>query len=202
MSFIFLLYPGDVKDYLSSDSIDRSEANDNEAFAHLTLEFLSCLKTSGLPSHSLKLKIGTTIMLIRNLDQSEGLCNDTRLTVTRLANHVIEASIISGTHIGNTIYIPRMSLSPSQSPWPFKLIRRQFPIIVSFAMTINKSQGQSLDFVRLYLPKDVFSHGQLYVAMSRVKSKSGLKILIHDKDKLPLDHTTNVVFKEVFHNVV
>ena len=141
-------------------------------------------------------------MLIRNLDQSEGLCNGTRLTVTRLANHVIEASIISGTHIGNSIYIPRMSLSPSQSPWPFKLIRRQFPIIVSFAMTINKSQGQSLDFVGLYLPKDVFSHGQLYVAMSRVKSKSGLKILIHDKDKLPLDHTTNVVFKEVFHNVV
>ncbi|XP_058725616.1 uncharacterized protein LOC131596898 [Vicia villosa] len=190
------------KEYLSSDSIDRSDANDNEAFEHLTPEFIGCLKTSGLPNHCMKLKIGTTIMLIRNLDQSEGLCNGTRLTVTRLANHVIAAKIISGTHVGNTIYIPRMSLSPSQSPWPFKLIRRQFPIIVSFAMTINKSQGQSLDYVGLYLPKDVFSHGQLYVAMSRVKSKGGLKILIHDKDNTPLSETTNVVFKEVFHNVV
>ncbi|XP_058745885.1 uncharacterized protein LOC131618735 [Vicia villosa] len=45
-----------------------------------------------------------------------------KLTLSRLANHVIEAKIISGTNIGNTIYIPRMSLSPSQSPWPFKLI--------------------------------------------------------------------------------
>lgn len=141
-------------------------------------------------------------MLIRNLDQYEGLCNGTRLTVTKIANHVIQANIISGTHIGNKIYIPKMSLSPSQSPWPFKLIRRKFPIIVSFATTIYKSQGQSLDYVSLYFPKEVFIHGQLYVAMSRVKSKSRLKILIHDKHNSPLPQTTNIVFKEVFHNVV
>jgi ATP-dependent DNA helicase PIF1 len=92
-------------------------------------------------------------------------------------------------------------MSPSQSPWPFKLMRRQFPIMVSFAMTINKSQGQSLDYLGLYLPRDVFSHGQLYVALSRVKKKEGLKILIHDKSNIPMNHTTNVVFKEVFQNL-
>ncbi|XP_050875949.1 uncharacterized protein LOC127079612 [Lathyrus oleraceus] len=115
---------GEVKEFLSSDFIDRLKANDNDAYEYLTQEFLSCLKTSGLLNHSMKLKVGTTVMLIRNLDKSEGLCNDTRLTVTRLANHVIEAKLISGTNIGNTIYIPRISFSPSQSPWPFKLIRR------------------------------------------------------------------------------
>lgn len=107
---------------------------------------MSCLKTYGLPNQSIKLKIGTTIILLRNLDQSDGLCNGTRLIVTRLFNHVIEAKIISNKNVGNFIYIPRMFMSPSQPPWPYKLVRRQFRIIVSFAMIINKSQGQSLDY--------------------------------------------------------
>ncbi|CAJ2669571.1 unnamed protein product [Trifolium pratense] len=141
-------------------------------------------------------------MLMRNIDQAEGLCNGTRLIVTKLAVHVIEAKVIGGKYHGNVIiYIPRVPISPSQSPWPFKLTRRQFPIIVSYAMTINKSQGQSLDYVGLYLPKDVFSHGQIYVAVSRVKSKKGIKILIHDETKQAKTSTTNVVYKEVFHNI-
>lgn len=75
-----------------------------------------------------------------------------------------------------------MDTTPTQSPWTFKLTRRQFLVIVSYVMTINKSQGQSLDHVGLYLPRGVFSHGQLYVAISKVKIKKGLKILIHDKE--------------------
>ncbi|XP_020972818.1 uncharacterized protein LOC107632458 [Arachis ipaensis] len=61
--------------------------------------------------------------------------------------------------------------------------------------------GQSLSHVRLYLPKLVFTHGQLYVALSRVKSRSGLRVLILDEDGNPKSSTTNVVFKEVFNNI-
>ncbi|GJU60943.1 ATP-dependent DNA helicase PIF1-like protein [Tanacetum coccineum] len=65
---------------------------------------------------------------------------------------------------------------------PLKIVRKQFPLSVSFAMTINKSQGQSLSNVGLYLPRPVFTHGQLYVVVSRVTSKKGLKVVVCDKD--------------------
>lgn len=138
---------------------------------------------------------------MRNLDQSEGLCNRTRLIVTKMMNHVLEARIMGGKGHRNIIYIPHMDRSPSQSPWSFKLNHRQFPIIVSYAMIISKSQGESLDWVGLYWPRDVFSHRQLYVAISRVTSKKGIKILVHDEQNNFKLSTTNIVYKEVFHNI-
>ena len=68
-------------------------------------------------------------------------------------------------------------------------------------MTINKSQDQTLDTVGIYLKKPVFSHGQLYVAVSRVTSKNGLKILIEDDDGHISDTTKNVVYNEVFTSI-
>ncbi|XP_058734290.1 uncharacterized protein LOC131606021 [Vicia villosa] len=190
------LMPGDTKDYYSSNTVDRSEIHDTNVVDILTPEFLSSLTTSGLPNHLIRLKVGTPVMLMRNIDQSEGLCNGTRVMITKMGNHVIEAKIMAGKGCGNLVYIPRMDMSPSQSPWPFKLKRRQFPIIVSYAMTINKSQGQSLDTVGLYLPRDVFTHGQIYVALSRVTTKQGIKILIYDESDKSKSTTTNVVYKE------
>lgn len=66
-------------------------------------------------------------------------------------------------------------------------------------MTINKSQGQTLSNVGVYLRKPVFTHGQLYVAVSRVKDRSGLKILIENEDGTCGNKTNNIVYKEILH---
>lgn len=192
---------GTEKVYLSSDTICQSDLNPNMSPDLYSPDFLNRIKISGLPDHKLHLKEGAPVMLLRNVDQQHGLCNGTRLQVKRLGEHVVEAKIISGSHVGHITFIPRMKLTSSDKKMPFQFQRRQFPLSVCFAMTINKSQGQSLEKVGLFLPKPVFTHGQLYVALSRVKSRRGLKVLISDEEGNPICHTTNVVYKEVLQDL-
>ncbi|CAN7043183.1 unnamed protein product [Brassica rapa subsp. trilocularis] len=192
--------PGEEKFYLSSDSIDSSDRFSKNDQA-LTPDFLNKIKASGLPNHSLRLKIGCPVMLLRNIDPIGGLMNGTRLKITEMYDFMIQAKVITGEKVGHTVFLPRLSITPSDKKLPFKMRRRQLPIAVAFAITINKSQGQSLSEVGLFLPRPVFSHGQLYVAISRVTSKKGLKILIVDAEGKPQRQTMNVVFKEIFANL-
>lgn len=68
-------------------------------------------------------------------------------------------------------------------------------------MMINKSQCHSLDIVGLYFPRDVSTHGQIHVSLSRVTTKKGIKILIHDENDKFKSTTSNIVYKEVFNNI-
>ncbi|XP_052114494.1 uncharacterized protein LOC107481416 [Arachis duranensis] len=161
----------------------KSETQTDVAATVHTPEFLNGLKSSGLPNHEIKLKVGIPIMLLRNIDHSSGLCNGrgTRLIITQLGKRVIEAKVITSSNAGQKVFIPRMNLSPSDHRIPIKFNRRQFPIMVFYAMTINKSQGQSLSNVSLLLRKPVFSYGQLYTALFRITTRQGFKILIFNE---------------------
>ncbi|KAG5560902.1 hypothetical protein RHGRI_004059 [Rhododendron griersonianum] len=163
-------------------------------------EFLNTLTPNGLPPHKLVLKRNSPIMLIRNIDPSDGLCNGTRMVCRGFDKDVIYAEIIVGQFAGKPILLPRIPLLPAENEAiPFKFKRTQFPIRLCFAMTINKAQGQTIPYVGLYLPQNVFSHGQLYVALSRGTSMATTKVLLKtgvDENK-ERSHTKNVVFKEV-----
>ncbi|XP_042950311.1 uncharacterized protein LOC122282424 [Carya illinoinensis] len=187
-------FPGELKQYYSFDeTIDASEQAVMEDFLHT-------LTPNGLPPHELLLKQNCPIMLLRNINPSEGLCNGTRLICRNFDRNVIHAEIAVGHHSGKKVFIPRIPFLPNpdeNSGFPFK--RTQFPVKLSFAMSINKSQGQTLDFVGIYLPHPVFSHGQLYVALSRAKTISAIKILIRpiSTDEPEKNCTKNIVYTDL-----
>jgi ATP-dependent DNA helicase PIF1 len=122
----------------------------------------------------------------------------------------IDAEIVLGQNAGMRIFLPRIPLCPSDDEmFPFHFKRKQFPVRLSFAMTKNKSQGQTIPNVGVYLPESVFSHGQLYVALSRGTARSNMKILaipFTDEKKKGVQknstmngatYTKNIVYKEV-----
>ena len=180
------------------NSVDTAET---EGKYTVSIEILNSLCPSGMPPHQMTLKIGMLIMLLRNIDQINGHCNGSRYVIEDIRKHLLIVKSVTGTKIGNTLLIPRFNLCPTEDTFPFKMTRRQFPVRPCFAMTVNKSQGQTLERVGILCMRDFFSHGQLYVAMSRVGSSECLRILSLDEStKEKRRFINNVVYKEVFQN--
>ncbi|KAL5177658.1 hypothetical protein HKD37_08G023377 [Glycine soja] len=127
-----------LKRYLSSYSPCHSDEDYQIQGDWFTPEFLNEIKYSGIPNHKLRLKVGVPVMLLRNSDKTNGLCNDTRLQVKHLGQNIITITVLTDKNYGDTNFIVKMDLVPSDHDFPFKFQHRQFPLSLCFAMTINK----------------------------------------------------------------
>ncbi|XP_014213608.1 uncharacterized protein LOC106643121 [Copidosoma floridanum] len=176
--------------------IDSTENCDNGKLdsGSLLPEYLNSLNPSSLPPYKLRLRKNCIVMLIRNISVNEGLCNGTRLQIIDFSNHLLKCKVLTGDKLNNVVFLNHIILY-CENEYPFTIKRRQFPVMLASAMTINKSQGQTFNKIGIDLRIDVFNHGQLYVSMSRVRSWYSLKIFLgHEKDRTTVK---NFVFKEL-----
>ncbi|GKB03653.1 DNA helicase [Tanacetum coccineum] len=178
--------------YLSLDEAMPHGNDGGETELLYPPEYLNSLNFAGFPPHRLELKVGAPIILLRNLNISGGLCNGTRLIVTQLLNKVIEARIITGTRISEKVFLPRIPLINRDLQLPFIFKRKQFPIKLCYAMTINKSQGQSLERIGIFLPQPVFAHGQFIMTEA-----NNPNIIPMEKGKLPLVEANTVSLADI-----
>ena len=125
-------------------------------------EFLNTIETSGMAPHCLRLKKGMLVMLMRNLNPSEGHCNGVKYVINNLKERVVEVTAVNGSNPGAKLFVPRIIMENNDSTLPFTMRRRQYPLKPAFGMTANKSQGQTLSRVGIYLGQDFLD--RLYIS--------------------------------------
>ena len=197
-------FAGNKVTYTSADSVTDKE------YEYLPAEFLHSLDPSGFPLHKLELKKGAPLMLLRNLSPALGLYNGTQLILLNSTTKVLQCRILRKQNQGaqindDVVFIPRIALDSNTAEFPVPLRRLQFPVRLAFAMTINKSQGQSVQHVGLDLRTPAFSHGQLYVALSCCTHPRNVKVLFPEHQNGANNNenkTANVVFSEVLEGLV
>jgi len=181
--------------------------NDDDNLRH-DIGCLPSINPSGMPPHVLKLKPGACIILIRNLSLKDGHCNGTRYVILSITRRCILARKLNNNGADDPtadIFIPRIPMTSKDFDYPVPFVRVQFPVLVAYYLTISRAQGQTFQKAGLYLPRNVFAHGHMYVGLSRCGNPNGLNVyadqmeFAHLQDKLDKDrlYSKNVVFHEV-----
>ena len=118
------------------------------------------------------------------------------MRIIDFSNHLLKSQILTGDNANGVLFLNRITLY-CENEYPFNFKRRQFPVKLAFAITINKSQGQTFHKIAIDLRRYVFNHAQLYVAMSRVRSWDSLKVYLgnHQRENFKVK---NYVYKELF----
>jgi hypothetical protein len=205
---------GDLHTLLSSDSIA-----DDPNHRHLSEEYLDGLpRQNGVPPHRLNLFVGAMCMLMRNLDRRRGLVNNRKCIIKKLwmggttysgrtTHKAIEVALIVDdpddpggfTESQETFVIPRImfKFAPPRAK-AMSINRMQFPLVLCYALTNNKAQGQTLQRITIDQRNDSFAHGQTYVAFGRACNRDSVCVLVRPERA----HSTGDQVSALVRNVV
>jgi len=182
--------PGRMQDKYASDTY--IDCRDPDGFPN---EYVESLDMHGAPPFTLSLKIGARYMCIKNVDISRGMINGTILELLAIGSRYLQVRVMSGPQKGSvdllTAYI--FTVSSEASGLPFTVVRRQYPLIPSYCLSVHKAQGQSLEMVGIVFESDPFAHGQLYVALSRAGGWHRVRVLLRNGEV----SIRNVVFSHL-----
>jgi hypothetical protein len=161
-----------------------------------TADYLSLLRQPGMPNHELRLKPGALAVLMRNFSVKDGLVKNARVLVRTIRRNYVEVSLIQDDDSLTTsenYLLPCINFEFRPPNTNFTVRRKQFPLRLAYATTFNSCQGMTLERVVVDLRTEVFAHGQLYTALSRIRSKEDAMILMQ-ADTLT---TKNVVYRSL-----
>jgi hypothetical protein len=144
-------------------------------------DYVESVHMNGAPPYTLQLKRGAKFMCIRNLNQKRGIVNGTMIEVLQWTSRHLQARILTGKAAGSIEYFMKnvFTITPEASGLPFTIVRRQYPIIPAYCLSVHKAQGQTIQKCGLILESDPFTHGQLYVALSRVSCWECMWVMLH-----------------------
>uniref|UniRef100_G1NBI9 ATP-dependent DNA helicase PIF1 n=1 Tax=Meleagris gallopavo TaxID=9103 RepID=G1NBI9_MELGA len=141
-----------------------------------------------------ELKVGAQVMLAKNLDVSQGLVNGARGVVVGFETE--QKGLPKVRFLCGVTRVIKLERWLFKGPSGIHLSRQQLPLTLAWAISIHKSQGMSLDSVEISLSR-VFESGQAYVALSRARSLTGLRVLDFDPKVVRADPTVLQFYRQL-----
>ena len=188
---------GTSRTYLAADSLKEVDEQGLTAPDSI-LDYVAQHTPPGLPPQSLTIKTNAVFRLLRNLSVDRGLVKNVRVVVAQVGTRLITVGLLKGVAGGmnqmdnELILIPRICFTTTLASG-HTLLRRQFPLAPAYSTTFNSCQGLTLDMLGVDLTRPVFSHGQLYTALSRIRHRSHAKVRLRPGETT----TTNVTYHEI-----